>query len=142
MSTEDLADRTGTTERYVREWCSAYAGSGYIGLFCGTEKFFRPGDKANLVQDWLRALEGVTEKLSGGGRHESAVGYSWGSRSETCFSSPSGEKAKIYAAWTSPTHTVPSFVTVIEEGSTTASGVANGEGVEQPDAAEQSSVKI
>jgi len=30
LSTEDLADKTGTTERYVREWCAAQAGSGYI----------------------------------------------------------------------------------------------------------------
>jgi len=130
MSTEDLASHTGTTERYVREWCSAQAGSGYIDfddatgrfslsreqaavfadadsptcmiggyyaissmfidepkithafqsgegvswgehnscLFCGTEKFFRPGYKASLVQEWLPALEGVTEKLKDGGR--------------------------------------------------------------------------
>ena len=26
LSTEDLADKTGTTERYVREWCAAQAG--------------------------------------------------------------------------------------------------------------------
>jgi len=30
LSTEELADHTGTTERYVREWCAAQAGSGYI----------------------------------------------------------------------------------------------------------------
>ena len=26
LSTEDLAQQTGTTERYVREWCAAQAG--------------------------------------------------------------------------------------------------------------------
>jgi ubiquinone/menaquinone biosynthesis C-methylase UbiE len=128
MSTEELADRTATTERYVREWCAAQAGSGYIEfdpksrrfsmspeqqavfanddsptcmtggyygisamfvdepkithafrsgegvgwgdhsecLFCGTEKFFRPGYMAKLVQEWLPALDGVVDKLKKG----------------------------------------------------------------------------
>ncbi len=35
-------------------------------LFCGTEKFFRPGYKANLVDEWLPALDGVVEKLQSG----------------------------------------------------------------------------
>lgn len=130
MTTEQLADQTGTTERYVREWCSAQAGSGYINydeqqscfsmspeqqavfadgdspacmtggyyaisslftdepkisqafqtgegvswgdhsecLFCGTEKFFRPGYAANLVTQWLPALEGVVDKLTNGAK--------------------------------------------------------------------------
>lgn len=37
-------------------------------LFCGTERFFRPGYKAHLVEEWLPALEGVAEKLSAGGK--------------------------------------------------------------------------
>lgn len=35
-------------------------------LFCGTEKFFRPGYAANLVQHWIPALDGVQAKLAGG----------------------------------------------------------------------------
>src|SRR5215469_18681897 len=35
-------------------------------LFCGTEKFFRPGYAANLVQNWITALHGVREKLEAG----------------------------------------------------------------------------
>ncbi len=123
-----LAEQTGTTERYVREWCAAMAGSGYIHLdpqtgefsmtpeqaavfadedspacmtggyyaisslyhdepkitqvfqngegvgwgdhseclFCGTEKFFRPGYMASLVSEWLPALDGVCAKLNAG----------------------------------------------------------------------------
>ena len=130
LSTEELADKTGTTERYVREWCAAQAGSGYIEfdsdknkfsmspeqqavladpdsptcmtggyyaigsmfidepkithafqtgegvswgehdacLFCGTEKFFRPGYQANLVAEWLPALDGVVDKLENGAK--------------------------------------------------------------------------
>lgn len=130
LTTQELADETGTTERYVREWCAAQAGSGYIEyhadgdafglspeqaavfangdspacmtggyyaiasmyvdepkvtrafktgegvgwgehsdcLFCGTEKFFRPGYQANLVEQWLPALDGVIDRLRAGAK--------------------------------------------------------------------------
>lgn len=35
-------------------------------LFCGTEKFFRPGYAANLVPNWIPALDGVQAKLEAG----------------------------------------------------------------------------
>ncbi|MBY3274804.1 class I SAM-dependent methyltransferase [Rhizobium laguerreae] len=35
-------------------------------MFCGTDRFFRPGYKANLVESWLPSLEGVVEKLERG----------------------------------------------------------------------------
>lgn len=38
------------------------------GLFHGTEKFFRPGYAANLVNQWLPALDAVTDKLTQGGK--------------------------------------------------------------------------
>ncbi|HJS41222.1 MAG TPA: class I SAM-dependent methyltransferase, partial [Sphingomicrobium sp.] len=37
-------------------------------LFCGTDRFFRPGYKANLLSTWLPALDGVVEKLKRGAR--------------------------------------------------------------------------
>ncbi len=37
-------------------------------LFCGTERFFRPGYKAHLVSEWLPALDGVVDKLKKGAR--------------------------------------------------------------------------
>ena len=37
-------------------------------LFRGTEKFFRPGYKANLVAAWLPALNGVLDKLDRGAK--------------------------------------------------------------------------
>ncbi len=126
----ELAQRTGTDERYVREWLSSQAASGYVtydpesrrfalppeqalalaldnspafipgafqlaaalikdeptiteafrsgdgvgwhehdhDLFCGTERFFRPGYIANLVPSWIPALEGVDAKLRAGAR--------------------------------------------------------------------------
>jgi SAM-dependent methyltransferase len=36
------------------------------GLFQGTERFFRPGYEANLVQSWIPALDGAQEKLEAG----------------------------------------------------------------------------
>jgi SAM-dependent methyltransferase len=128
LTSAKLAERTGTAERYVREWLAANAAAGYVNvdaraqqysmsaeqiavfadnesefcmtggfyalaatyldepkitaafksgkgvawgdhsecLFCGTERFFRSGYAAHLVQDWLPALEGVVEKLKRG----------------------------------------------------------------------------
>lgn len=130
LTAAELADRTGTYERYVREWLAAQAASGlvcydpgsgrfsmtpeqtavladeespafmiggfqsaaavYAGetrlthafrsgegigweqhcpcLFCGIERFFRPGYRANLVAEWLPALDGVVDKLRRGTR--------------------------------------------------------------------------
>lgn len=130
VTPSELAEKTGTFERYVREWLSAQAASGFVSfdaaterfylspeqaavfaheespvcmmggflglsaifadepklteafrtgegigwgehcscLFCGTERFFRPGYRAHLVSEWLPALDGVMEKLAGGAR--------------------------------------------------------------------------
>lgn len=129
VSPGELAERTDTDERYVREWLSSQAASGYVtydaaserfalppeqamalaqdnspafipgafqvaaglikdepqiseafrsgegvgwhqhdhDLFCGTERFFRPGYIANLVSSWIPSLEGVHDKLAAGG---------------------------------------------------------------------------
>ncbi|MCK6449499.1 MAG: methyltransferase domain-containing protein [Alphaproteobacteria bacterium] len=37
-------------------------------LFCGVERFFRPGYKANLVGEWLPALDGMVAKLERGAK--------------------------------------------------------------------------
>jgi len=129
MTSGELAERTGTTERYVREWANGLAAAGYVDylgngkyalneeqsvvlvdetspayvmggfqamlaatrilpkavdafttgdgigwhehdpdLFQGTERFFRPGYGANLVQSWIPALEGADDKLRAGAK--------------------------------------------------------------------------
>src|SRR3989454_129630 len=130
LTPAELAKKTGTTERYVREWLNAQAAGGYVtydpatktytlppeqalcladetspaylpggfqamvsvvkdegkiadafrsgkgvgwhehdpGLFEGTERFFRPNYAANLVSEWIPALEGVAAKLAAGAR--------------------------------------------------------------------------
>src|SRR5271165_2970804 len=37
-------------------------------LFCGTERFFRPGYQANIGENWIPALDGVQQKLGTGTR--------------------------------------------------------------------------
>ena len=128
LSPAELAERTGTHERYVREWLNSQAAGGYVdydaasaryclsqeqafvladeqspahlpggfllavsalravpqiterfrtgeglgwhehdhGLFRGTELFFRPNYAANLISNWIPALEGVQAKLEKG----------------------------------------------------------------------------
>lgn len=127
-TSEELAEGTGTSERYVREWLRGQAAGGYVtyqpatgryllseeqafalaqedspafvpgafqlatstvkdepriteafrtgkgvgwhehhpDLFQGTERFFRPGYRANLVDAWLPTLDGVLAKLEEG----------------------------------------------------------------------------
>jgi 2-polyprenyl-3-methyl-5-hydroxy-6-metoxy-1,4-benzoquinol methylase len=130
LSAEELAQATETDARYVREWLSAQAASGYVtydpasqrfglseeqsfalaeegspafipgafqiavaqfkiipkmvksfktglgvgwhehdvSLFHGTERFFRPGYAAYLVNDWIPSLGGMEAKLKTGAR--------------------------------------------------------------------------
>jgi SAM-dependent methyltransferase len=127
VTSEELAARTGTQERYVREWLAAQAASrfveyteaGYVlppehalvladdtspfdmggvlysanaavlarervaerfvtgeglgwhehhhGLFSGVERAFAAGYRAQLVAEWLPALDGVVQRLEAGG---------------------------------------------------------------------------
>ncbi|HEY0172000.1 MAG TPA: class I SAM-dependent methyltransferase [Pyrinomonadaceae bacterium] len=126
----ELAARTGTQERYVREWLVNQTAGGYVeydagggkfslspeqaaaladeespafvgggfylvkamtnavpriiesfqhgggilwgdhdpDLFVGVERFFRPGYRTHLVNDWIPALTGADEKLKAGGK--------------------------------------------------------------------------
>jgi len=125
LGSEELARRTGTSERYVREWVRGQAAAGYVsydqdsdryfldpeqallldaagptfggfeialaagktaprlldafrtgegigwhehdeGVSCGTARFFGPGYRTHLLQQWLPALEGVEERLRAG----------------------------------------------------------------------------
>jgi len=128
LTPAELAERTGTSERYVREWLNGQAAGGYVtyeagrytlppehavaladedspaflpgafqlmaaavrdepkiteafrsgagvgwhqhdhGVFDGCERFFAPGYRANLVQSWIPALDGVDAKLRAGAR--------------------------------------------------------------------------
>ena len=124
MTSAELAAKTQTSQRYVREWLNANAASGFVtfdsatnqytlpaeqafalttmdipgafhiisacfkdepkitqafrtgegvgwhehdaNLFFGTERFFRPNYAANLMANWIPALEGIEERLKRG----------------------------------------------------------------------------
>ncbi|MCZ6828077.1 MAG: class I SAM-dependent methyltransferase, partial [Gammaproteobacteria bacterium] len=138
----ELADVTGLSARYLREWLSANAAFGYVDYdaaqdtfslnpeqaalfahegeptcmqgffqavvsqygthetavdvfktgrgrpwgehsaccFCGTDRFFRPGYAANLVDHWIPALSGVEAALKSGGKIGD-IGCGYGSSS-------------------------------------------------------------
>ena len=46
MTSAELAAKTGTTERYVREWLNANAASGYVTYDSGTERYQLPPEQA------------------------------------------------------------------------------------------------
>jgi SAM-dependent methyltransferase len=130
LTSQEVAERSGAAERYVREWLGNQAAGGYVTydpeskrytlpdehalaladedspfyilgvydsiaslyadedqileafrsgngmgwhehdhrLFRGTERFFRPGYRANLVAEWIPALDDVQEKLERGAK--------------------------------------------------------------------------
>ena len=46
LTSAELAERTGTTERYVREWLNANAASGYVTYDAGTQRYELPTEQA------------------------------------------------------------------------------------------------
>ncbi len=47
-------------------------------MFCAVARFFRPGYQANIVANWLPALDGVVAKLERGGRvADIGCGHGW-----------------------------------------------------------------
>jgi 2-polyprenyl-3-methyl-5-hydroxy-6-metoxy-1,4-benzoquinol methylase len=51
VTPSDLARLTGTTERYVREWCNAQAASGYVAYEPATGRFSLPPEQAFALAD-------------------------------------------------------------------------------------------
>ena len=51
LSTEEIADRSGVSERYVREWASAQAASGYLDYDADSERFALPPEQAMAFAD-------------------------------------------------------------------------------------------
>jgi 2-polyprenyl-3-methyl-5-hydroxy-6-metoxy-1,4-benzoquinol methylase len=51
LSPKQLADRTGTAERYVREWLNAQAAGGYVSYDARTERYILPPEQAFALVD-------------------------------------------------------------------------------------------
>jgi len=67
MTAAELATRTGTDKRYVREWLSSQAAGGYVTYLPETEKFGRTEEQALLLatQDGPAYLPGAFELALG-----------------------------------------------------------------------------
>jgi SAM-dependent methyltransferase len=66
---------TSSNHKDIERVVEAFRGDGGIGwgdhhddLFAGTERFFQPVYRANLVPRWIPALDGVESKLAAGAR--------------------------------------------------------------------------
>ncbi len=85
--------------------------------FCATDRFFRPGYVANLVDNWIPALQGVEEKLVAGGK---VADIGCGLGSSTILLAQSYPNSEIYGF----DFHAPSIETAIqkaaEEGTTNA----------------------
>jgi 2-polyprenyl-3-methyl-5-hydroxy-6-metoxy-1,4-benzoquinol methylase len=51
LTSEELAQRTGTTERYVREWLASQAAGGYASYDAATRRFFLTEEQAFALTD-------------------------------------------------------------------------------------------
>jgi SAM-dependent methyltransferase len=51
VTTSELADRTGTTERYVREWVRAQAAAGYVAYDADTDRYTLTPEQALVFAD-------------------------------------------------------------------------------------------
>ncbi len=51
MTSDELATKTNTAERYVREWLSAQAASGYVEYEAASKKFFMTPEQAAVFGD-------------------------------------------------------------------------------------------
>jgi hypothetical protein len=61
--------------------------------FCATDRFFRPGYIANLVESWIPALSGIDEKLKVGGK---VADIGCGHGSSTLLLAQSYPDSKVY----------------------------------------------
>jgi SAM-dependent methyltransferase len=73
-TSHELAARTGTVERYVREWCATMSSAGYIEYDPATERFELPIEHALVLVDdstpaylggTVQLIRGMTEAANG-----------------------------------------------------------------------------
>ena len=59
VTSADLAERSGISERYAREWLSAQAAAGYVTYDAATRSFALPAEHAMVLADETTALSGI-----------------------------------------------------------------------------------
>jgi ubiquinone/menaquinone biosynthesis C-methylase UbiE len=114
LSSGELADRTGTTERYVREWLNAQAAGGYVDYDAATSRYSLSTEKALVLADESSpAFVGGAFQLALGtlkaaaeieNAFRSGAGYGWHEQDEGVhvgcerFFRP-GYNANLISAW-------------------------------------------
>lgn len=91
LTSEELADKTGTAERYVREWLSAQAARGYV-VYDGDGRFTLPDEHAIPLTDetspacvigaFETALGSVYATDTIAERFRTGEGFSWGAQDQ------------------------------------------------------------
>lgn len=66
MSSDELAQKTGTSERYVREWLNAQAAGGYVSYDAATQRYTLPDEQALAlaVEDSPAYLPGAFQVIA------------------------------------------------------------------------------
>jgi hypothetical protein len=96
VTSEDIARRSGVVERYVREWCSARAASGYLEYEADGETFTLPPEQAmafadenspaymlggyHVISSAYKDRSGITERIRAG------EGFGWHEHDPELFS--------------------------------------------------------
>jgi SAM-dependent methyltransferase len=114
FSPHELARRTGTTERYVREWLAAQAAAGYVEYCDGTNLFFLTPEQASVFadEDSPAAMAGAFQVLSSFWLDEAKVaeafrtgrGVGWHDHSQCLFRGTErffrpGYNANLVSSW-------------------------------------------
>lgn len=127
VTSADLAERTGTSERYVREWLCNQAAGGYVSYDPATARFELPAEQAMVLADedapvymagafdTIAALWGVQEKLEAA--FQSGEGVGWHEQDPRLFPATEAFFTPQYRA-----NLVPGWVPALEgvEGKLTA----------------------
>lgn len=114
MSSSELADATGLTERYLREWLSAQSASGYVSYDAPSEKFSLSPEQAAIFADedspvfLAPAFEAAASYIGNQDQVQAAfktgAGVQWGDQSECLFCAVAkffrpGYQTNLVGAW-------------------------------------------
>jgi 2-polyprenyl-3-methyl-5-hydroxy-6-metoxy-1,4-benzoquinol methylase len=132
MTPDELAERTGTAERYVREWLNAQAAGGFVSYDPGSDRYTLPPEQAVALTDedspaylpgfFQIALGSVIDSPTITEKVRSGEGFGWGEHvhdvHEGCerFFRP-GYNAHLIAEWLP---TLDGVVEKLEQGARVA----------------------
>jgi SAM-dependent methyltransferase len=110
----ELAERTGTTERYVREWLVNQASGGYVSYDVDAERFYMTEEQAatladdespvNMIGAFLSMNSVFVDQPKMVERFRSGEGLAWGDHHHTLFEGTErlfapGYRANLVASW-------------------------------------------